>query len=231
MTSSKSPSINLRIQVDAMGRNIQPQPITNGKGASIIGPRNLDRERQNPDAIRAPITDHGTMANMKWSFAGAKFCWKFMTSSFICRCRLPYGKFWCHKCQSDMCMTDSHMHIEEGGWARQTTIRELPTSIELAGVNMRLEEGAVRELHWHKEVTSSRFLVGNLTKISEKFSREIWHAIVRVGVYFERKSAYHCSRCRRWKFYWWSWRRWLVVLPHREPPLSPRWWRHLSSFF
>lgn len=25
-------------------------------------------------------------------------------------------------------------------------------SIELAGVNMRLEEGAIRELHWHKEV-------------------------------------------------------------------------------
>lgn len=47
---------------------------------------------------------------------------------------------------------DSHTRIEDGGWARQTTIRELPTSKELAGVNMRLEEGAIRELHWHKEV-------------------------------------------------------------------------------
>jgi len=47
---------------------------------------------------------------------------------------------------------DSHVRIEEGGWARQTTIRELPTSVELAGVNMRLDEGAIRELHWHKEV-------------------------------------------------------------------------------
>lgn len=47
---------------------------------------------------------------------------------------------------------DSHTRIEEGGWARETTIRELPTSKELAGVNMRLEEGAIRELHWHKEV-------------------------------------------------------------------------------
>lgn len=28
---------------------------------------------------------------------------------------------------------DSHMKIEEGGWARQTTVRELPTSVELAG--------------------------------------------------------------------------------------------------
>ena len=47
---------------------------------------------------------------------------------------------------------DSHTRIEDGGWARQTTIRELPTSKELAGVNMRLEEGAIRELHWHREV-------------------------------------------------------------------------------
>jgi len=40
---------------------------------------------------------------------------------------------------------------EEGGWARQSTTRELPTSEELAGVNMRLDEGAIRELQWHKE--------------------------------------------------------------------------------
>jgi len=33
------------------------------------------------------------------------------------------------------------MRIEEGGWARQTTKRELPTSTQLAGVNMRLDEG------------------------------------------------------------------------------------------
>ncbi|KAK5242076.1 hypothetical protein LTR40_005955 [Exophiala xenobiotica] len=46
---------------------------------------------------------------------------------------------------------DSHTRIEEGGWARRTTVRELPTSIELAGVDMRLDEGAIRELHWHKE--------------------------------------------------------------------------------
>jgi len=45
---------------------------------------------------------------------------------------------------------DSHIRIEEGGWTRETTIRELGTSKELAGVNMRLDEGVIRELHWHK---------------------------------------------------------------------------------
>ena len=47
--------------------------------------------------------------------------------------------------------SDSHMRLEEGGWARQTTTRELPVSTAMAGVNMRLKAGAVREMHWHKE--------------------------------------------------------------------------------
>lgn len=46
---------------------------------------------------------------------------------------------------------DSHMRLEEGGWARETTVRELPTSKELAGVNMRLGRDVYRELHWHNE--------------------------------------------------------------------------------
>ena len=47
-------------------------------------------------------------------------------------------------------MADSHIRIEEGGWTRQTTVRELPASVELASVQMRLDKGVIRELHWHK---------------------------------------------------------------------------------
>jgi oxalate decarboxylase len=43
------------------------------------------------------------------------------------------------------------MRLEEGGWARETTVREVPASKELAGVNMRLGPGVYRELHWHNE--------------------------------------------------------------------------------
>lgn len=46
---------------------------------------------------------------------------------------------------------DSHNRVLKHGWARQTTIRELPASPEIAGVDMYLEPGAVREMHWHKE--------------------------------------------------------------------------------
>jgi oxalate decarboxylase len=39
--------------------------------------------------------------------------------------------------------------VEEGGWTHQVTQRELPSSKDLAGVNMRLTSGSFRELHWH----------------------------------------------------------------------------------
>ena len=47
--------------------------------------------------------------------------------------------------------SDAHNRLEPGGWAREVTERELPIATTLAGVNMRLEPGAVRELHWHKQ--------------------------------------------------------------------------------
>ncbi|KAK6227645.1 oxalate decarboxylase family bicupin [Colletotrichum tabaci] len=112
--------------VDSVGDKLDPLPWRNGLGASVLGPWNEARSRQNPDLVRPPGTDHGNLANMRWSFA------------------------------------DSHIRIEEGGWTRQTTIRELPTSIELAGVNMRLDEGVIRELHWHKEAEWAYVLDGSV---------------------------------------------------------------------
>jgi oxalate decarboxylase len=43
----------------------------------------------------------------------------------------------------------THKRIEEGGWTHQVTQRELPSSKDIAGVNMRLTAGSFRELHWH----------------------------------------------------------------------------------
>ena len=80
-----------------------PTPERAGKGADVLGPRNPAREAEEPNTVAPPTTDHGTMPNLKWSFA------------------------------------DSHMRLEEGGWARQITMRELPISKAMAGVNMRLK--------------------------------------------------------------------------------------------
>ena len=56
---------------------------------------------------------------------------------------------------------DSHNRVSEGGWARQTTSRELPSATEIAGVNMRLTAGSIREMHWHKENEWAYMLKGS----------------------------------------------------------------------
>ncbi|CAO4185811.1 oxalate decarboxylase family bicupin [Methylorubrum extorquens] len=101
-----------------------PSPLRGSKGADILGPRNARREAEDPFTVAPPKTDHGTMPNLKWSFA------------------------------------DSHMRLEEGGWARQTTMRELPISTAMAGVNMRLKANVVREMHWHKEAEWAYMIKG-----------------------------------------------------------------------
>jgi oxalate decarboxylase len=50
--------------------------------------------------------------------------------------------------------------ILSGGWAREVTARELPVAKDLAGVNMRLKPGGIRELHWHKEAEWSYMIAG-----------------------------------------------------------------------
>ncbi|KAI0861850.1 oxalate decarboxylase family bicupin [Xylaria cubensis] len=112
--------------VDSIGNELDPLPYRNGLGASVLGPWNWERSRQNPDLVRPPSTDHGDMKNMRWSFA------------------------------------DSHVRIEEGGWTRQTTVREMGSSVELASVNMRLDKGVIRELHWHKEAEWAYVLDGEV---------------------------------------------------------------------
>jgi oxalate decarboxylase len=39
--------------------------------------------------------------------------------------------------------------VEEGGWTHEVTERVLPSSKDVAGVNMRLTAGSYREMHWH----------------------------------------------------------------------------------
>ncbi len=51
--------------------------------------------------------------------------------------------------------------IEEGGWARQTNVKDLPIAKEIAAVNMRLTSGGVRELHWHAAAEWSLMLNGS----------------------------------------------------------------------
>jgi hypothetical protein len=51
-------------KVDSVGQDLEPLPWRNGDGATILGPQNKDRQRQNPDMIRPPSTDHGDMVRI-----------------------------------------------------------------------------------------------------------------------------------------------------------------------
>jgi oxalate decarboxylase len=101
------------------------EPIRGDSGASIMGPRNLPLERENPDMLASPSTDAGTIPNLKFSFSAAR------------------------------------NRLAPGGWAREVTVRELPISTTIAGVNMRLKPGGIRELHWHKEAEWGYMLAGH----------------------------------------------------------------------
>jgi oxalate decarboxylase len=56
---------------------------------------------------------------------------------------------------------NAHNRLDNGGWAREVTVRELPIATTLAGVNMRLKPGAIRELHWHKQAEWAYMLNGS----------------------------------------------------------------------
>ena len=103
-----------------------PQPIRGDRGATILGPRNVPIERENPDLLASPITDAGTVPNLKFSFAAAR------------------------------------NRLLRGGWAREVTVRELPVATRIAGVDMRLKPGAIREMHWHKEAEWGYVLAGSV---------------------------------------------------------------------
>ena len=51
--------------------------------------------------------------------------------------------------------------IDSGGWTRQVTVRELPVATRMAGVEMALTVGGVRELHWHVSAEWSYMITGS----------------------------------------------------------------------
>lgn len=101
------------------------QPWNGKMGGTDPGPRDPIREGENPDIVNPPVTDNGTLPNLRFSFS------------------------------------DAHVRKGSGGWTRQVTQRELGISTTIAGVDMRLNSGGIRELHWHKEGEWAYMLYGN----------------------------------------------------------------------
>lgn len=60
-----------------------------------------------------------------------------------------------------MSFSDTHMQLNHGGWSREITVRDLPIATTLAGVNMSLTPGGVRELHWHQQAEWAYMIWGS----------------------------------------------------------------------
>ncbi len=51
--------------------------------------------------------------------------------------------------------------VQDGGWARQVIQSDFAISTAIAGVNMRLSAGGIRELHWHQQAEWAVMTYGN----------------------------------------------------------------------
>ncbi|TFY69233.1 hypothetical protein EVG20_g3233 [Dentipellis fragilis] len=75
----------------------------------------------------------------------------------------------------------SHNRLQTGGWARQQNIEVMPIATEMAGVNMRLEAGAIRELHWHKTAEWAYVIKGSTQITSVNQNGQNYIATVNPG--------------------------------------------------
>jgi oxalate decarboxylase len=55
----------------------------------------------------------------------------------------------------------AHTRMTTGGWTRQVNVQQLPIATTLAGVEMRLKPGGIRELHWHHAAEWALMLAGS----------------------------------------------------------------------
>ncbi|OBZ72425.1 Oxalate decarboxylase OxdC [Grifola frondosa] len=125
--------------------DIDPEPIRGTLGATILGPQNIDIDRQNPDLVAPPTTDAGTLQNAKWPFSLSK------------------------------------AQLNTGGWVRQQNVDQMPIATAMAGVDMRLESGAIRELHWHQTAEWAYVISGSTQITSVNQNGQNYVATVHPG--------------------------------------------------
>jgi len=55
----------------------------------------------------------------------------------------------------------AHRRIQPGGWTNQLNVTDFPISTDIAGVQMALTPGGIRELHWHVQDEWAIMLAGH----------------------------------------------------------------------
>src|SRR3989449_4205421 len=86
----------------------------------------------------------------------------------------------------------ANKRVYEGGWSREVTVRELPVSKTMAGVNMRLTAGGVRELHWHTAGEWAIMLYGRSEEHTSELQSRL-HLVCRLLLEKKKKVGEHLS--------------------------------------
>ncbi|QRV73690.1 oxalate decarboxylase [Ceratobasidium sp. AG-Ba] len=123
----------------------RPEPMRGSTGGNILGPQNVELDRQNPDVLAPPAPTAVLCENSKWPFSL------------------------------------SHNRLQTGGWARQQNVNDMPVATKMAGVNMRLKAGAIRELHWHVSAEWAYIISGSCRIVAVNSEGQNYNANVYAG--------------------------------------------------
>ncbi|KAH8118145.1 oxalate decarboxylase, partial [Phellopilus nigrolimitatus] len=75
----------------------------------------------------------------------------------------------------------SHNRLQTGGWARQQNLNVMPIATAMASVDMRLEAGAIRELHWHSTAEWAFVLKGSTVVTVVNTNGQVFADTVNAG--------------------------------------------------
>lgn len=106
--------------------------------------------------------------------------------------------------------TRARLGTDNAGWARQENTGVMPAATEMAGVDMRLEPGGYRELHWHVAAEWSLVLNGSCRiQVSEVFPYTLLILVEKLSNYLDLIGSQHgwTDLCG------WSFCRWYLVFP------------------
>ena len=127
--------------------NSTPQPIRGSTGASILGPQNVALERQGPDFLAPPTTDSGSVC-VSLRLAESRLCSSFL---LLQRERKVADGTLSQQASDWRLGATTERHVLQLAWIhlRLTLFlddleRDMPIATAMAGVDMRLEAGAIR---------------------------------------------------------------------------------------
>jgi oxalate decarboxylase len=138
---------NLGVGPDIARRKFIGAAVLAAATAGVAGAQEATKPQRSPDHHLPNEQNHGPQ-NAALEAENASGVWATETDSgAVPPFKYPFGL--------------ARKRIESGGWTRQVTVRELPVSKSIAGVEMRLTAGGVRELHWHVSSEWAIMLYGN----------------------------------------------------------------------